>query len=166
MHLGERNDTAGSIIAHYDAWRSWRPPAISYGGGGRWGEAERGYPKIHGDGLLLFGLPILGIQVVGSFEGIMEVKIGTFTTFMDRKPVLLIVPNQVAAGVSLPSHYVPKRHGGNSHHVLVRCWLSVALCAGPTPNRSSIQNRALLALMRQLQEQRAVVRARLSSSQG
>jgi hypothetical protein len=38
--------------------------------------------------------PILGIQVVGSFEGIMELKIGTFTTFMDRKPVLLIVPNQ------------------------------------------------------------------------
>lgn len=59
---------------------------------------------------------VLGVQLIGNVKRLLEVKIGAFTAFVDRKPVPLIVPNRVVAGVSSPSHYVPKWHGVPSHH--------------------------------------------------
>lgn len=59
---------------------------------------------------------VLGVQLIRNVKRLLEVKIGAFTAFVDRKPVPLIVPNRVVAGVSSPSHYVPKWHGVPSHH--------------------------------------------------
>ena len=74
-------------------------------------------------GLFLFRLLV---QVVGRFEGVLEVKIDTFAIFIDGKSVLLIVPNRIAGGVSLPSHYVPRRHRMNS----LQLFLFFGLCVG------------------------------------
>jgi len=54
--------------------------------------------------LLLLRVCVLRVEVIGHFEGIIEVNIGTFTIFEDGEPLLLIVPNRVEWGVVNHSH--------------------------------------------------------------